>query len=1127
MKTVYHISDIHIRCQDRHDEYRNVFNNLYNKIEKNNLIVIAGDLYHDKAHITASSLILFKELMINLSSLCEIIIIDGNHDVNINNIKRKSNIEASLKELKTENNIHYLTEQNKSVKIDNMNFILTVMNGNVEKIIKKKGEVYIALYHGTLNKCIISENYEIEDDKYLKVEHFKDYDIVMLGDIHKHQFLNKQKSIGYASSLIQQNYGEEINEHGMIVWNIEKKKGKFVEIENEVCYVKCYLTSDGLKIPDIRNKKKLNIELNYEKNLRNNCENEIKKLKENYEILNYYYNEIKEKETKKENNVILLKNVVEVYKEFVKNKNLTEDNEIIEILSGYIQEEHLHNKQIKLIKMKFNNLFSYGEHNEIIFENLNNIVMINGLNGAGKSTILDVILFILFDRFSKGKSYEALNIRKKSCDGILELNINGAHYKIIRKISLVSNKHFPSIQLFKNGENISAENKLKTDKLIKDIVGEYETFILTNILLQNELDISSMSDKDKMKILFDLLNINKYEEIKKTIDKQKNILNREIIALQKETNIYLTTINEKKNVANNINTIENEINDLNIKIKEITKKKCKIEYNIENINITNNDLEDIENKIKSLNKQLKKIENSNLQNKDIEIELNKLNEEITELKKNVKNITIDNNIDISKLNDELTINKKNIEKTKKTEFKEKLILKNENEEIINITEDEINKKYEINKKEKELEIENNKINISNLTNTEKELLNELTISKNKDIIKSVCDTIISFNSKCKKCNENKESLSKLNNCDLEKVKDEKKILKEIKKLNIENEKTNLQNNIQILKYLEKDKNNEIDKNENINKKKEYENKKKEFEINKEKSIITLEKEKINLENEILKYESYNKDVELINLIKKKEKSINKKKEELQFIEENINNINNIKNDISKYTVLKNDLIIYNEKNKELQILIADEKNKEKLINEKKQNEKELNKKYGEIIGVEDIYNEKIKKINDNKLQYNKIIKIIDLYEKNNFIGYIIDNYINNSEEIINNVLMSMVDYKVKLIQENDELKIYKMENEIMINIRQLSGNEKFLINIAVKIAFNKISISLKTNFFFIDEAFVSCDVVNISKLHNLFDILNKEFDFCLIISHIESIKNEQYKNINIKRNDDGFSYIVK
>ena len=103
-----------------------------------------------------------------------------------------------------------------------------------------------------------------------------------------------------------------------------------------------------------------------------------------------------------------------------------------------------------------------------------------------------------------------------------------------------------------------------------------------------------------------------------------------------------------------------------------------------------------------------------------------------------------------------------------------------------------------------------------------------------------------------------------------------------------------------------------------------------------------------------------------------------------------------------------------------------------------------------------------------------------------------------------------------------------MENETMINIRQLSGNEKFLIDIAVKTAFNKISISFKTNFFTVDEGFFSsCDVEKINKVHNLFDILNKEFEFCLIISHIELIKNEQYKNINIKRNDEGFSYIVK
>ena len=112
--------------------------------------------------------------MIDLSNLCEIIIIDGNHDVNINNNKRKSNIEASLKGLKTNKIIHYLKEDNKSVKIKDINFILTMMNSGVEKFKKNKEEKYVALYHGTLYNSKINNTFEIDDDKYLKVKDFKD-----------------------------------------------------------------------------------------------------------------------------------------------------------------------------------------------------------------------------------------------------------------------------------------------------------------------------------------------------------------------------------------------------------------------------------------------------------------------------------------------------------------------------------------------------------------------------------------------------------------------------------------------------------------------------------------------------------------------------------------------------------------------------------------------------------------------------------------------------------------------------------------------------------------------------------------------------------------------------------------
>ena len=298
MKTIYHISDIHIRNHDRHEEYRKVFKNLRNEIKKDlneKIIVITGDVFHEKCNLSPESIILFKEFISRLNKLGTIIIIDGNHDVNINNDNRKSGIYASLNRLNKSGVIHYLNPDNLSVKIDNINFILTVMDKQVLKIEnKREDEIYIGLYHGTLYKSRIDNGYEIDNEKYIKAGDFEEYDIVMLGDIHKHQYMNKEKTIAYASSLIQQNYGESIDKHGLIKWDIENKSGEFIEIHNEIGYIKCNLTKDSFKIMgDIVLKSKLHVEINYDTNMRDNIDYELNKLKEKYEILSYRYNEIK------------------------------------------------------------------------------------------------------------------------------------------------------------------------------------------------------------------------------------------------------------------------------------------------------------------------------------------------------------------------------------------------------------------------------------------------------------------------------------------------------------------------------------------------------------------------------------------------------------------------------------------------------------------------------------------------------------------------------------------------------------------------------------------------------------------------------------------------------------------
>jgi DNA repair exonuclease SbcCD nuclease subunit len=76
---IIHLSDIHIRLKSREEEYRSVFNSLYEKLRKynskNGLIVITGDIFHDKLSLTPEAIILCTEFFKNLSSILKTIII--------------------------------------------------------------------------------------------------------------------------------------------------------------------------------------------------------------------------------------------------------------------------------------------------------------------------------------------------------------------------------------------------------------------------------------------------------------------------------------------------------------------------------------------------------------------------------------------------------------------------------------------------------------------------------------------------------------------------------------------------------------------------------------------------------------------------------------------------------------------------------------------------------------------------------------------------------------------------------------------------------------------------------------------------------------------------------------------
>ena len=54
-----------------------------------------------------------------------------------------------------------------------------------------------------------------------------------MGDIHRHQFIGDGYRVAYSGSLIQQDFGENNNFHGVLIWNVSDWETYYKEIKNK------------------------------------------------------------------------------------------------------------------------------------------------------------------------------------------------------------------------------------------------------------------------------------------------------------------------------------------------------------------------------------------------------------------------------------------------------------------------------------------------------------------------------------------------------------------------------------------------------------------------------------------------------------------------------------------------------------------------------------------------------------------------------------------------------------------------------------------------------------------------------------------------------------------------------
>jgi len=610
IRYVYHISDIHIRNTQRHNEYKEVFKRTYEKIRKeatndtNCLIVLTGDIMHLKTEMSPESIDISYTFFESLTKIAPVILIAGNHDCNLSNKDRMDALTPIVEKIGRFANLYYL-KYSGIYRYNNIIFgVSSLLDGEFiyaksinDKIIGKinqQNKYKIALYHGMLKGSKMDNGYVTKNDN-LTIKYFEGYDYVMLGDLHTHQFVNSRKTMAYAGSLIQQTHGESLYNHGILKWDLLRKRISLITVDNDYGFCTVHIKDGKMvdthipKNPTIRFILENTDQLQY-KNIENNLEKEYNICGSSQENIKYYDPSGHQKyymdsisdelEETKINSFLKTKNI----KKNDRSQIIRLHNNIEKRVLNDNKCENIHNNKWKILLLNFSNMMSFGTKNVIDFRNYNTnqIIGIFAPNHYGKSSILDIILFCIFDKCTRGERRDILNKNKSDMYCGLLLEIGNQKYLIEKKgrrtkMSVKIDIKFYRIMKDENGnkikEDLSGVDKNDTNRNITKLLGSYEDYLTTCICIQQQGkhgNFIDMTQLQKKEYLSEILKLNIFDQCCTTAKDKLKSYAIKFKFLEKEINTISV-----KNVVSNIKKIKNKILKMN-KMKQHINKNLKI-----------------------------------------------------------------------------------------------------------------------------------------------------------------------------------------------------------------------------------------------------------------------------------------------------------------------------------------------------------------------------------------------------------------------------------------------------------------------------------------------------------------------------------------------------------------------
>jgi len=1045
---VYHLADLHIRNLQRHKEYRLIFKKFLKQVVKDDIqdsvIYLAGDIAHAKTEMSPELLQEISWFFTECAKLRETIIITGNHDCNLNNNHRLDVLTPIIENLKNPR-LHYLRDTG-VYNIHNLTFV-------VYSILDKKenwpsgndieGENTICLFHGPVNKAQTDIGYIVSSNSF-QVEMFDGFDIAMLGDIHKRQTFGKgYEHIAYAGSMVQQNHGEMLENHGYLLWDVPTRTFTEHHIHNDYGFLTVDVVDGqipqwvydevGTKLP-----KNPRLRLRFTNTEASTMKLRITELKKIFKVAEVTVTRTDTMGQLKQNSK-LNKNIVgnvkdetfqnQLIREYLERQYLLDDDELNQItdinkeMNGLIDDSKIAENILWTPKdFQFSNMFSYGEDNLIRFDKAQGIVGIFAPNAAGKSSLFDALSFCVFDKTSRTNiSKNIMNNRKQNFYCKFNFEIDGVDYfiertaKYVRKATSVK----VDVNFWKEDggipQSLNGEQRKDTNKEIEKYLGKFEDFVLTTLSLQgNNALFIDKSQSERKEVLSQFIGVDIFDKL------------------------YQQASDENRDNASLIRKFKQD--DFTQKLADIVVelKEKKSEYKLLDI-----------------------------QQDSAKVEEEKLNKEIIKLNEKIVKLNADSGVSIEELEKrrKLLSKKQDELKESKNSIQERITHREETQ----ITLDEILDKFD----EEDLE--------EGITKLKEKRSSQQTLESDIEKIKIKLDSLYErkehldshkYDEECDVCMENSQTIREQKAKVDSKIKDGESHLHDFN-----------QQHLEITLSID--------------------------------SLVPYEKEWTNFQEAKSKEDKIDREISgLINKLSTTETEEYRNSTQLvqqeQLIEEYYKN----ETQINKNREIRNEIV---------DVRHGWEKIKQQIRNSNSEI-LSLNGKISALQNQKETIEDRVSEVKDLESQSKLFDYYLNALGRDGVSYELIEKALPMIEGEVNNILGQIVDFGMQLEIDGRNINAYLVYGDQRWSLEMCSGMERFISGLAIRVALINVCNLPRPNFLVIDEGFGTLDSENLQSLFMLFTYLKTQFDFVMIISHIDSMRDVVDDLITIKK-EEGFSNV--